>query len=101
MKRIYDIHQLPDYDDRLFMRFDWMKKHGGVVFADYDHVYHGQIEIGRGETVQETLERIFTLLNDGEKPEGYKGRSLSVGDLVEFDDEGVWFCDSFGFVEVF
>lgn len=59
----------------------------------YEAVYHGELDI-------QTVEDAFYIFNM-EHPEGYRGRSLSVSDVVEiFDPEKgyvFYFCDTFGF----
>ncbi len=54
-------------------------------------------------------EDVYRALNERTKPEGYTGRSLSAGDIVEItenkviepsgneDATGLYFCDSIGF----
>ena len=44
---------------------------------------------------------VFTLFNIGMKPNGYKGRSMSVSDIVEFEYGGelsiFYYCEPAGF----
>jgi hypothetical protein len=44
------------------------------------------------------LEEVYMALQ-GTKPQGYKGHSLSVSDLVEIDGK-IYYCDSYGFKDV-
>ena len=65
--------------------------------AAYDKVYSGDVKC-------RNLEDVFTLFNSG-RPEGFRGHSLSVSDVVEVEDAagitpGFYFCDSFGFKEI-
>ena len=65
--------------------------------ATYDRVYSGNVKC-------RNLEDVFTLFNSG-RPEGFRGHSLSVSDVVEVEDAasitpGFYFCDSIGFKEV-
>ena len=46
------------------------------------------------ESPEDFLETVFCQFN-GEKPEGYNGHSLSVGDIVELDNS-VYICASCG-----
>lgn len=50
----------------------------------------------------EALDHVFALLNHGSGCElpGYKGRSLSVGDLVQDPQGKFWLCDSMGWKEI-
>jgi len=64
--------------------------------AAYDKVYSGDVKC-------RNLEDVFTLFNS-RRPEGFRGHSLSVSDVVEVEDAagitpGFYFCDSFGFKE--
>ena len=65
--------------------------------AAYDKVYSGDVKC-------RNLEDVFTLFNS-RRPEGFRGHSLSVSDVVEVEDAagitpGFYFCDSFGFKEI-
>ena len=65
--------------------------------AAYDKVYSGDVKC-------RNLEDVFTLFHSG-RPEGFRGHSLSVSDVVEVEDAasitpGFYFCDSFGFKEI-
>ena len=69
---------------------------------EYRCVYEGHLWAFRCEDV-------YRALNERNKPSGYTGRSLSVGDVVEIienaplepdgseDAPGLYFCDSIGF----
>ena len=59
---------------------------------DYKVVFDGQMDVKDAEDV-------YTLCNIGQKPNGYKGHSLSVSDIVLIDGKYM-FCDSFGFKDV-
>lgn len=64
----------------------------------YDTVYDGYVDA-------ENLEEVFRLFNDwrGEQIPAYKGRSMSVSDVVEVIENGrsaFYFCDSFGFKKI-
>lgn len=61
--------------------------------ASYDAVYKGTLEPGM------TLDSLYTKFNV-ERPEDFKGHSLSVSDVIVVNDEHgktAWFVDSFGF----
>ena len=65
--------------------------------ATYDKVYSGDVKC-------RNLEDVFVLFNSG-RPEGLRGHSLSVSDVVEVEDAasitpGFYFCDSIGFKEI-
>ena len=61
----------------------------------YNVVFDGELQTSNAG-VQDRLEDIFCTLNVGKKPEGYRGHSLSVSDVVELDGE-FWYVDSIGF----
>lgn len=61
----------------------------------YDCVYSGYVDC-------QSLEEVFSMFNDDDRPDGYEGRSMSVSDVVEVVEsdivkEGCYFCDNFGF----
>jgi hypothetical protein len=58
---------------------------------DYKVVFNGTMDVDDAEDVYRRLQ--------GTKPNGYKGHSLSVSDIVYMDGKYM-FCDSFGFVDV-
>ena len=94
---MYSVFMLKDNLDtapKRFMSLSWAQAHGGVNFAEYDTVYTGHIE--PRSSVQETLETIYTMFNISH-PEDYRGRSMSVSDLVALEETGTFYCDSFGF----
>lgn len=70
-----------------------MLKHLGlkINLEDYKEVWHGDMDI-------EDAEDVFMKLQ-GQKPEGYKGHSLSVSDIVIIDGT-TFFCDDYGFKDI-
>lgn len=51
---------------------------------------------------EEKLEEMFAKFNSN-YPEGYKGRSMSVSDVVEYENDGssnFYYCDSIGFKNI-
>ena len=93
----YSIFQLKREHPNAFMNLRWAQKHGGVNFSDYETVYTGEIE--PRATVDETLEALYVLFNTNH-PADYRGRSMSVSDLVALEDTGTYFCDSIGFKQL-
>lgn len=96
MTKNYTIYQLKKYD-YLFFSYDYMKKKGFEISLDnYRKVYSNQIEsVG---TDIDILNHLYTKFQFT-KPEGYKGHSLSVSDIVQIDDK-YYYVDSYGFVEL-
>lgn len=76
-----------------FMRYEWFQKQGHEKMSRdmYNLVFDGN-------TNEKDLEGVYEEFNL-RHPEGFKGHSLSVSDLVE-NEEGLFFCDSFGFKKV-
>lgn len=93
---IYQINLGRDLDRRAFESTDYLEKTNGTLTIEssiYDKVWEGEVDCG-------DLEGVFRKFNL-EHPEGYKGRSLSVSDIVEVkDDRSFNFCDSVGFKKV-
>ena len=70
--------------------------------ADYRLVYDGEILCAKDAEPKDVLERIFIRCNDT-FPEGYRGHSLSMSDVVELYDEknrSYFYCDQSGFAPV-
>ena len=70
--------------------------------ADHRLVYDGGIHCAKDAEPKDVLERIFIRCNDT-FPEGYRGHSLSMSDVVELYDEknrSYFYCDQSGFVPV-
>lgn len=76
-----------------FMDYEFFKEHGCEKMRRdmFRLVFDGDLKA-------DTLEGVFEECNLS-CPEGYKGHSMSVSDLVETKD-GLFFCDSFGFKKV-
>lgn len=98
--RIYQINTARDVNRICFMAYKDLGKIQGCPEVDskiYDKVYDNEVEC-RG------LEDIFRVFNV-ERPEDFKGRSLSVSDVVEVYESGdvergFYFCDRFGYEQV-
>lgn len=75
-----------------FASFSTLKRMGMDFNPNiYTEVYNGEMDVNDVEDVYEKLQWA--------KPQGYKGHSLSVSDLVQMDGK-TYFCDSFGFKDV-
>lgn len=90
------IYQIPEGKDRrnlMFRNYENAQSRGGVDLAEYDLVFDGEVEA-------KNLETVYCLFNQRSLiPRDYRGRSLSVSDIVE-TAEGFFFCDSVGFVKI-
>lgn len=97
MKTIaYSIFQLPVEHDNVFMNYEWAMKHGGIDVKEYETVYTGEIT---GTEPTAILDQLYTIFN-AVHPTDYRGRSLSVSDLVALEDTGTYFCDSIGWRQI-
>lgn len=97
---IYQINRDRDPQRLKFLGLDAVRKVLRSAEPDcavYDKVYSGDVKC-------RNLEDVFVLFNSG-RPEGFRGHSLSVSDVVEVEDAasitpGFYFCDSIGFKEI-
>lgn len=97
--RLYQIVPELDNDHLMFRGLGFIKtaSDNKVPAEIYETVYSGELEIG-------SLDDAFVIFNTV-FPEGYKGRSMSVSDVVEIacssDNSRFYFCDSLcGFPEI-
>lgn len=98
--KLYQINMDRDHNRIAFMAYENLPQfqHSpSIDCAIYDKVFDGEVS---AETLED-LYRVFNL----EHPEGYRGRSMSVSDVVEVCGTGsekseFHFCDSFGFRQV-
>lgn len=96
---VVKVYQLKDeYDDRAFLRYSSVMRGWGEVDLDwYDCVYETEIDNIDAEDREEAtdvLEDLWSELNTSH-PYGFKGRSLSVGDIVDIDGNS-FYCDPVG-----
>lgn len=98
--KIYQVNMDRDEDRVAFMSLDSLARFqmtANVNSTIYDKVFEGEVDCNGLEDVY----RMFNL----EHPDGYRGRSLSVSDIVEVSEgndlePGYYFCDSIGFQKV-
>lgn len=89
-----------DINNVAFMRYELLEKLQGSQAVDYkiyDKVFDGEVDC-------QTLEDVYQMFNLNH-PEGYRGRSLSVSDVVEVMGDPMhshcfYFCDSIGFKSI-
>ena len=99
-QRQYSIYQLKRSDNLHGIRFesyDYLQKNGiKCDIRNYDLVYSGHMR------PKETLENLFYTFNM-ERPEDFKGHSLSVSDVIVVKERGkctAHYVDSFGFKQL-
>lgn len=98
--KIYQIDADKDDNNVMFLSHDRIERYQGFNEIDskiYNMVYEKNLECSN-------LEDVYMKFNV-EHPQDYKGRSLSVSDVVEICESekvepGFYFCDSIGFKEV-
>ena len=98
--RIYQVNLRRDENQVAFIGLERLSRFQGTADINsqiYDKVYEGAAE---GSNLEDVY-RQFNL----DRPEGYRGRSLSVSDVVEVvsggeASPGFYFCDSIGFQPV-
>lgn len=96
---IYQVNMGRDHNRVAFQSIDELERFQGsseIESEIYDKVFEGEVSC-------ENLEDVYRMFNL-DHPKGYKGRSLSVSDVVEVigaDGESTYnFCDSIGFQKV-
>ena len=98
--KIYQINLERDDDGVAFEDYESLSRlqNSEKVNAEiYDKVYEGDVDA-------QDLEDVYRIFNV-DHPDDYKGRSLSVSDVVEITDSekehpGFYYCDSIGFKEI-
>jgi len=91
-----------------FLGYDLMSKSGYDIYPDdYELVYSGNVsdqlmpEI-ENKSDEQILDRLFHIFNC-EHPEDYRGRSMSVSDIVVINRNGIkkaYYVDNIGFRDV-
>lgn len=92
--KTFTIFQLPAENRATFMSLDFVKEQNIMpTKEDYNEVFTGEIDDDAD------LDDIFRMFNICRKPENYKGRSLSVSDVVMIDGK-YFYCDDYGWEEI-
>ena len=93
----FEIYQLKSGDEFHYIRFEpyeTLEKNGSKPeFANYNKVYEGDISVKGGTA--EKLEALYEQFNI-QRPEDFKGHSLSVSDVVVLDNKA-YYVDTVGF----
>lgn len=95
MKIQYKIYQKPFDSLGLFEVLACMATSVKINLAEYEEVWSGTIN---SSSIKQGLEDLFYIFNM-EHPSGYKGRSLSVSDVIEIDGE-YYYCQAVGWLKV-
>ena len=93
---IYQIRRVDETRDVRFEPYERLLKAGlKPDFKTYDKMYEANVSMLSGKSTGEKLESAFYVF-DQERPEDFKGHSLSVSDVVVLDDTA-YYVDSVGF----
>lgn len=99
----YTVLQIPfphtEEDKKIFCKYAYMSLDciDKVHPEYYDKTYEGNLETSKTDII-DILEELFCLLNVNH-PEDYKGRSLSVSDIILINDH-YYYCDIYNWVEI-
>lgn len=94
--KIYQLKNSPENHAIRFEGYSLAEKHGEPAKPEnYDLVYTGSLDEFKDEN---KLEAIYTKFNL-DRPEDFKGHSLSVSDIIVMNNEANY-VDSYGFVDV-
>ena len=97
----FEIYQLKNIEENHGIKFESLERLAELGqkpdFSNYDKIYEGDLSAVnvRGDTVGDKLEAVFVKFNL-DRPEDFKGHSLSVSDVVVMDDKA-YYVDSVGF----
>jgi hypothetical protein len=93
----YKLYQIKDVENcsYVFSGFNFAQKDNKFSLNDYEVVYSGEID---DYNIEYTLEKLFDIFNIYH-PEDFKGRSMSVSDVVELDGD-YYYCDHIGFKKI-
>ena len=91
----YKIKQIKDAEncEYAFSHYNWCKDQ--INLDDYEVVYEGELDYPE---MPDALEELFDIFNI-RRPNNFEGRSMSVSDIVEVDDEN-YYCDAVGWVKL-
>lgn len=90
--KLYQIAPEKDKHNLMFMNHEFTMAHQGICTETYELVFDGELDVKR-------LENIFQIFNLNH-PAGYRGRSMSISDIVWAEGLGTFFCDTFGFKQI-
>lgn len=98
----YEIFQIDNERECDYSFEAWRYAKDKFNISDYKSIYSGTV-IGKRTLDGEILDKIFETFN-GEAPDGFKGHSLSVSDVIIFTyDNGnkkAYYCDSIGWEDI-
>lgn len=96
--KIYQLHDTPEYHGIRFFSMEENQNYH-LDIRDYDLVYQGNVSDFSSENLLEDIYRKFNI----DRPEDFRGYSLSVSDVIVTDinnEQKAWYCDRVGFKEM-
>ena len=98
--QILQLKRTPELRNYMFTSMSLLEKLNlKVDLNNYNEVYMDDLYSSIFSKNIDILEEIFQKFNMGQKPESYKGHSLSVSDIVVLDGVN-YYVDSFGFIKL-
>lgn len=98
--QILQLKSTPELRNYMFTSMSLLEKLNlKVDLNNYNEVYVDDLYSSIFSKNIDILEEIYQKFNIGEKPESYKGHSLSVSDIVVLDGVN-YYVDSFGFIKL-
>lgn len=93
----FEILQITKQESDLLFR-SCPKDTNEILLKDHDYktTYHALLKSESEEQLLEDLHYIFNM----DHPEDYRGRSLSVSDIVKINNDKCYYCNSLGWKEV-
>lgn len=98
--QILQLKSTPELRNYMFTSMSLLEKLNlKVDLNNYNKVYVDDLYSSIFSKNIDILEEIYQKFNVGQKPESYKGHSLSVSDIVVLDGFN-YYVDSFGFIKL-
>lgn len=98
--QILQLKSTPELRNYMFTSMSLLEKLNlKVDLNNYNEVYMDDLYSSIFSKNIDILEEIYQKFNVGQKPESYKGHSLSVSDIVVLDGVN-YYVDSFGFIKL-
>lgn len=98
--QILQLKSTPELRNYMFTSMSLLEKLNlKVDLNNYNEVYVDDLYSSIFSKNIDILEEIYQKFNIGQKPESYKGHSLSVSDIVVLDGVN-YYVDSFGFIKL-
>lgn len=98
--QILQLKSTPELRNYMFTSMSLLEKLNlKVDLNNYNEVYVDDLYSSIFSKNNDILEEIYQKFNMGQKPESYKGHSLSVSDIVVLDGVN-YYVDSFGFIKL-